>query len=402
VKHPIKTGLTVIAVIIALVAAFVAGLFIYVNATAKPLHPDPKAVSFVTQPGSPAKWAGAVEKGRQFVHEAVVAQNLPGASVAVGAGDEIVWAEGIGLADLEKRIPVTPATRFRIGGVSIPITSAAAGILIEKGRLNLEADVQRYVPSFPEKQWPVTVRQLMGHMAGIRSDEGDEEPLGERCEKTVDGLNRFAQEPLRFEPGTRFRESSYGWILVSAAIESAAGEPFSAFVRTQVLEPAGMTSTRPDAWQEAIPDRSTFYFPRFGGDPRYGPDPAREGDYSCFTGAGAYLSTPSDLVRFGFAVRGGKLLQPGTTDMLQTSQRLTTEEETGYGLGWSLETVDLAGKPARMAGHGTKNTFIGGTTSLMTFPELGLVVAMTTNTSFADTKSIALKVAQAFAEQGKK
>jgi len=88
--------------------------------------------------------------------------------------------------------------------------------------------------------------------------------------------------------------------------------------------------------------------------------------------------------------------------MLQTNQRLTTEEETGYGLGWSLETVDLAGKPARMAGHGTKNTFIGGTTSLMTFPELGLVVAMTTNTSFADTKSIALKVAQAFAEQGKK
>jgi CubicO group peptidase (beta-lactamase class C family) len=97
------------------------------------------------------------------------------------------------------------------------------------------------------------------------------------------------------------------------------------------------------------------------------------------------------------AISRGTLLKPDTVEMLQTPQRLTSGEQTEYGLGWALETVPLAGQPTRMAGHGTKADFIGGTTSLMTFPERGIVVAVTTNTSFADTKSLALDVAQVFA-----
>jgi len=320
-------------------------------------------------------------------------------SVAVGVGGEIVWAEAFGWADLEVRIPVAPETRFRIGNVSNTLTSAAAGLLLEKHALNLDDEIQKYVPAFPKKQWPVTVRQLMGNVAGIRNDAGDEESL-ERCEKTVDGLHRFADDRLLFEPGTQYRSSSYGWILVSAAVEAAANEPFVSFMRARIFEPLGMADTRPDAATETIPDRATFYFPRFGGDTRYGPELAREGDHSCFAGAGAFLSTPSDLVRFGMAARG-KLLQPATLEMLQTPQRLTSGEQTDYGLGWTLETVPLAGDPTRMAGHGTKPDFIGGTTSLITFPERGIVVAVTSNTSFADTKSLALSIAQAFAEQAK-
>jgi serine beta-lactamase-like protein LACTB, mitochondrial len=97
------------------------------------------------------------------------------------------------------------------------------------------------------------------------------------------------------------------------------------------------------------------------------------------------------------AVSSGKLLQPETVKLLQTSQRLASGEETGYGLGWQLESLSVAGEPARMAGHGTKNDFIGGTAYLMTFPEHGIVVAAMTNISFADTKSIALKIAEVFA-----
>ena len=103
----------------------------------------------------------------------------------------------------------------------------------------------------------------------------------------------------------------------------------------------------------------------------------------------------------GSASTGGKLLKPGTVQLLQTPQRVASGEETGYGLGWELETHPLAGQPTRMAGHGSKEEFIGGTTYLMTFPERGLVVAVMANISFADTKSIALNIAQAFAEQGR-
>jgi serine beta-lactamase-like protein LACTB, mitochondrial len=239
----------------------------------------------------------------------------------------------------------------------------------------------------------------MGHLAGVRNDAGDEEPLSVRCERTVDGLQRFAERRLLFEPGTRYRYSTYGWILVSAVVEAAAREPFLRFMRTQIFEPLGMDDTKADSATDPIPDRATFYHPRFAADPRYGPELAREGDYSCFAGAGAFLSTPSDLVRFGMAINSGKLLQPATVKMLQAPQRLASGEETGYGLGWDLETVSLAGETTRLAGHDGEFS-MGGSTSFITFSERGIVVAVTSNISFADTSSVALKIAQAFEQQG--
>jgi CubicO group peptidase (beta-lactamase class C family) len=244
----------------------------------------------------------------------------------------------------------------------------------------------------------VTLRQLMGHLAGVRNDAGDEEPLSAHCERTVEGLARFAERPLLFQPGTQYRYSSYGWILVSAAVEAAADESFFTFMRKQIFEPLGMDDTRADSTTEPLRDRATFYFPRFAADPRYGPQPPREVNYSCFAGSSAFLSTPSDLVRFGMAIDGGKLLQPATVHLLQTPQRLASGQETGYGLGWDLETVALAGEQTRLAGH--DGEVMGGmVASFMTFPEHGIVVSVTSNMSFAKTSSLALRVAQAFAEQ---
>jgi CubicO group peptidase (beta-lactamase class C family) len=401
-KKRIETWLALLVLAVGAVLAAILGLFAYISITAAPLHPEPQRIPSVTRSTALPAWAGPVEQARQIVRAGLSEQNLPGLSVAVGSGGDIVWAEGFGWADLERRVPVAPETRFRIGDASNTLTSVAVGLLLERNRLKLDEEIQTYVPEFPEKQWPVTLRQLMGHLAGVRNDAGDEEPLLEHCQRTVDGLRRFADRPLLFEPGTRYRPSSYGWIVISAAVEAAADEPFFGFMRKRVFEPLGMVATRPDSAMEAIPDRATFYFPRFAGDTRYGPELAPDGDHACFAGAGAFLSTPSDLVRFGTAVNRGKLLQPATVELLQTPQRLTSGQQTGYGLGWKLETVPLAGQPARMAGHGTKRDFIGGTTSLMTFPERGLVVAVTSNISFANTSSLALSIAQAFAEEARR
>ena len=146
------------------------------------------------------------------------------------------------------------------------------------------------------------------------------------------------------------------------------------------------------------PDRVTFYYPRFSGDPRFGPEVASAVDYSCLAGAGGFLSTPTDMVRFGMAMSSGKLLKPATVDMLQTAQLLASGEDTQYGLGWMLETVPLAGAPTRVASHASR-TLLGGSTSFLTFPEHGIVIAMTSNISKADTKSMAVKIARAFGER---
>ena len=117
----------------------------------------------------------------------------------------------------------------------------------------------------------------------------------------------------------------------------------------------------------------TPYFPRFAADPNYGLHLMRPLDYSCYAGSSVFVSTPSDLVRFGMAINSGKLLQPATVQLLQTSQRLASGEETGYGLGWDLETVTLAGKQTRVIGH-DGDSLGGMVASLMTFPEHGIVV----------------------------
>lgn len=399
-KKRTETWLALIVLAVGLLVAAILGLFAYMNATATSLHPNPQDVPSVSHSVPLPKWAGAVEQGRQIVRAGLTEQNLPGMSVAVGVGGDIVWAEGFGWANLENRTPVAPEMRFAIGTASKALTSAAVGLLLEKHQLKLDDEVQRYVPTFPQKPWPVTLRQLMGHLAGVRNDAGDEEPLSVRCERTVEGLQRFAERPLLFEPGTRYRYSNYGWILVSAAVEAAAHQPFFAFMRKQIFEPLGMDDTKADSATEPIRDRATFYFPRFAADPRYGPQPPREIDYSCFAGSSGFLSTPSDLVRFGMAINSGRLLQPATVQLLQTPQRVASGQETGYGLGWDLETVALAGEQTRLAGH--DGELMGGrVASFMTFPEHGIVVAVTSNTAFADTFAVALQIAQAFAEQGR-
>ena len=399
-KIRLQTVLGLVVGAVGLLITFILGLWLFMSATATPLHPDPQKVPSVTASAPPARWAAAVEQGRQIARAGLIDQNLPGLSVAVGVGSAVVWAEGFGWADLDNQKAVAPDTRFRTGEASKTFTSAAAGLLLEQNKLKLDDEIQTYVPGFPKKQWPLTLRQLMGHVGGLSDDSGDEASLSP-CERTIDGLQLFAEHRLLFEPGTQYRPSSYSWILVSAAVEEAADERFFRFMRSHIFEPLGMAATRPDFAAEQIANRATFYHPRFAGDPRYGPESAREGDHSCYAGASAFLSTPSDLVRFGLAVSSGRLLQPGTVTLLQTPLRLRSGEETGYGLGWKVETLPLAGEPTRMAGHGTKADFIGGTTYLMTFPERGIVAAVMSNTAFADTRSIALKIAEVFAGRGK-
>jgi serine beta-lactamase-like protein LACTB len=115
----------------------------------------------------------------------------------------------------------------------------------------------------------------------------------------------------------------------------------------------------------------------------------------------AFFSTPSDLVRFGLAINGGTLLQPATVRLLQTSQQLSSGQEAGYGLGWNLNSVTLAGQPTRAVGH--DGELLGQKlVSLMVFPDAGVVVAVMSNTSSADTSALALKVAEAFAQPARR
>jgi len=121
------------------------------------------------------KYQEAILEGHRLIDSLQQNQKIPGIDVAVSINGEIVWSEGFGFADLEHSVPVRPGkTRFRIGSVSKPLTSAALGILMDREKINLNAPVQTYVPYFPIKKYPVTVKQVGGHIAGIRHYQGNE------------------------------------------------------------------------------------------------------------------------------------------------------------------------------------------------------------------------------------
>ena len=392
-----QRALTLIGAAVFVVFLAALGIRTFILTVSTRLHPDPKDVPSVALAAPSPQWSAVVEQGRQIARAGLVAQNLPGLSVAVGVGGDLVWAEGFGWADMEKRVPVAPGMRFRIGHTSKSLTSAAAGLLLERGKLRLDDEIQTYVPEFPKKEWPVTLRQVMGHVAGVRHYQNDEESLPtSHCDRAADGLKPFAADPLRFEPDTQYGYSTFGWVLVSAAVEAAAKEPLPSFMASQVFRPLGMTATAFETSNEPLGTRVTFYQRRFMGDGGEGVVPAAPVDYSCFSGAAAILSTPSDLVRFGMAIDGGTLLRSDTVSKLQTPQVLTSGKETEYGLGWMIEDVTLAGEPTRMVHHASRS-LKGGTTSFMTFPARRLVVAVTANIANGITRDIALAIAQAFA-----
>jgi CubicO group peptidase (beta-lactamase class C family) len=425
-----RTWLGWILVPIGLLVVAIPGMWVFMSVTAPVLHPNPQAIPSVMHAAPSPQSAPAVEQARRIVRASLSEENLPGLSVAVGIGGDIVWAEGFGFADLKSRLPVTPSHRFRIGTASTVLTAAAVGLLLEEGRLKLDSEIQTYVPAFPKKQWPVTLRQLMGHTAGVISDGGDEGPLfTKHCERPVEALPHFAQRSLLFEPGTRYRYSNYGWILVSAAVEAAAAQPFLTFMRERIFDPLEMRDTipdspptepdddfpifnlirekifdprttrekTPDSARKPVQDSVTPYFPRFSADPNYGLHLMRPLDYSCYAGSSVFVSTPSDLVRFGMAIHSGKLLQPATVQLFQTPQRLASGEDTGYGLGWDFESVTVAGKQTRVTGH--DGELLGGrSSSLLTLPEHGMAVSVISNISYVDTFSLAVKIADAFAQ----
>lgn len=390
-------GLVVVGV--AALITFVLGLWGYMSFTSTPLHPDVNTVSTVASKAPEGKWSAAADQARQVVRAAVADQNLPGMSVAVGSGGDIVWAEGFGWANIEQKTPVTPATSFRLGTLSTVLTSAAAGLLIEEDRLKLDAPVRGYAPDTPEHYGDVTVRQVMAGIAGLPVDGGDENPLlRKQCDGPGDGLKALGgfQREREHEPGNRFAYSTYGWLAMSAAIEQAAGQPYQRFMRARIFEPLGLTGTDADFKGAPAPHQATSYFPRFMANPRYNPDVMGSIDLSCYAGGSIFVSTPSDLARFAMALNAGKLLQPATVQLLQTSQKLASGQETAYGLGWKLESVTLGGKPTRAIGH--NGDLIGGQLgSLWSFPDRGVTVAVMSNISYADTFAVAVKVADAFA-----
>ena len=315
-----------------------------------------------------------------------------GFAVAVAVNGKVIWTQGYGKADLEQNVPVTTSTKFRIGSVSKPLTATAVALLRQQGRLDIDAPVQRYVPSFPDKGAVITTRELGGHLAGIRHYKENEFETCAHYKNVIDALAIFKNDPLIAPPGTKYSYSSYGFNLISAVVQNASGEDFRAYIKEKVFVPLGLNDTAADEEDTLVPNRARFYDYRSDGTYRN----AALTDNSYKWAGGGFLSTPRDLVTFGSAMLHPGLLNEDSLKMLFTRQHTNDGKPTDYGFGWGIH--ENPGEP-RLWEHSGGAT--GGSAKLFLYPDQGVVFAWTMNTTGLNTKPFE-EIAKVFLDKASK
>jgi CubicO group peptidase (beta-lactamase class C family) len=279
------------------------------------------------------------------------------------------WVQAYGMRDLERGVPVTPRTTWRMASVTKSFTAVAVLQLVEQGRLELDADIHTLVPAFPEKRWPVTVRQLLGHLGGVqhydrrRGPSFDTGPLD-----TAGAVALVADRPLVAEPGTRFVYSTWAYNLLGAAIEAASGLDYGTYLKRHVFAPAGMEQAALDERQTRGPQHAAGYRLRGGR-----PVPSRQVDVSGRFAGGGTRASVGDMLAFGGALLDGRLLSPQSWALMQQPLRTRDGRRTDYGLGVASYTH----RGYRVVGH------LGAqpetSTLLLLVPEERVVIALASN-----------------------
>ena len=344
-------------------------------------------------------------------------EGLPGLSVAIAKGGHI-WSAGFGSADLEQNVPVDTHTMFRTASISKWMTATAAVRLSEDGKLDLDAPIQQYCPQYPAKQWPITSRELMTQLSGIRHYHGaNGEPrdtaaqrdaldaLTKREQSTqytrytevVPTLDAFKDDPLMFQPGTHFLYSSLGYRVLGCVLEGASQTPYRVLMHRLIFAPAGMSTITEDDAQVIVPHRVAGY--AWDTQKRLIRAPFR--DVSENLPGGGHLATPEDLVKFAVAFNTGKLVRPNSRDRMMERPKLVDGSNApdappyfGMGNGLYYGMGMFVGKSSageQLLMHTGRDP--GASTELLLAPQSGIAVAVMSNVSQWDgTDDLAKKI----------
>src|ERR1700676_1494539 len=270
------------------------------------------------------------------VSKFMASTHVPGVSVAVVENGEYEWGSGFGFADIENNAPASEHTLFRLASISKSLTATAAMLLWERGKLDLDAPVQKYCPACPQKPWPITTRQAMGHLSGIRhykSGSQDDPEVGnsKHFENPIQaGLDFFKNDALLSEPGKQFHYSTQGYTLVGCVIEGASGATYVDFMRQNIFGPSSMENTQVDNRFAVIPYRTRFYQKTESGTVQN----ADFLDSSYKIPGGGWLSSAEDMARFEVAILNDKLIRRDTRDLMWTPLKPSDGLTEAYGLGW--------------------------------------------------------------------
>jgi D-alanyl-D-alanine carboxypeptidase len=296
------------------------------------MHPVERPAEFAFKPMTEVELITAL---RQRLQEDAAADKFAGAMLVAKNGKPI-FDEAYGLSDREHNIPNTLQTRFSIASMNKMFTGVATMQLVQAGKLKLDDPLGNYLTNYPNKELAakVTIGELLTNTGGTGDIWGPEYDKHRLELRTLqDYINLYGNRPLRFEPGSRWEYSNYGFILVGAVIEKVSGESYYDYVREHIYVPAGMTSTGSEPEDSSIPHRSIGYT-KMGAGTGTGAWRPTTGTLSYRgTSAGGGYSTVGDLLAFANALQENKLLDPQYTKLLTTAKVKNPFGFDAYGFG---------------------------------------------------------------------
>jgi len=304
---------------------------------------------------------------------------IPGMAISVSKNGKLIWSEGFGYSNIELRTKVSSSkTQFRIASISKSLTAAALAKLVDEDKLIYDESIYTYIPDFPKKKYDFTVRQVGGHIAGIRHYNGQEFVLNKKM-TIVEGLDIFKDSPLRFKPETDYGYSTYGWNLLSVVIQNSSKTPFNNYMQETIFKPLKMESTTLDLSDFDMPNRTQFYRKTNSNKIVLGPQVSNEHKVA----GGGFLSTSDDLIHFGNEIISPQILSKTSIKELVTPQTLDSGKSTNYGIGFSIGTTQKDTSKYSHSGGG-----IGASTLLLIYPEENIVISILSNLSQAPIKSL--------------
>lgn len=317
-----------------------------------------------------------LERADALFHNLIAENKVPGMSVTILQNGKTLLQKGYGYGNLEKREKVSPENSVcRIASISKCITGLALGKMVEDGLVNLDASFYTYVPYYPKKKHDFTLKQLAGHTAGIRSYRGKEYALNKPY-SIKESIEVFKNDPLLFEPGKGYLYNSFDFVLLSLAMQEASGVPFEKYVKDEILDPLGLSSTFAPGQMERFGDSSTTYglIPiECYTKPISGFKKAVPVNNFYKLAGGGYLSTSEDIAKLGQAILDEKLLKKETYRQILSSQTIQGKP-TYYGLGFQ---VSKDSKGRSFVGH--VGNSVGAYTNFFVYPKAQTVISVLIN-----------------------
>jgi CubicO group peptidase (beta-lactamase class C family) len=257
---------------------------------------------------------------------------MPGASVLVSQNGDIIYQKGFGYADIEKKIPVTPDTKFKIGSISKQFTAVAILKLQEENKIKIADKLSKYIPDFPRGN-EVTIYQLLTHTSGIH-DYSVQPNLDMTKPITHQALLDIIKKlPYDFNPGERYLYNNSGFVILGYIVAQLSGKTLSEYLNETFFKPLGMTNSGIYETNIVLNNEAQGY--------SMNGEKVKKADFqemSWALGVGNIYSTTKDLYKWNEAIFNGKLLSNATLKKAFTQTVLNSGSKVDYGFGWFLTT----------------------------------------------------------------